>query len=63
MVTGQRLQKLESKLAHVTAELEELKEITWKRTDVASDSKGKRTHRRIPKEVSELTDMYIIAIQ
>ena len=28
MVTGQRLQELESKLAHVTAELDELKEIT-----------------------------------
>ena len=52
MITGQCLQELESKLVHIMAELEELKEITRKRADIASDSKGKRTRRRIPKEVS-----------
>ena len=50
MVTAQRLQELESKLANVKAELEELKEVV-KRSDTALDSKGRKTRRRIPKEI------------
>ena len=50
-VTGQRLQELETKVADVTAELEELKKVV-KRSDQASDSKGRKTRRRIPKEIS-----------